>query len=280
MHHRSFRAPFAPLICTLLLGISTPAFAQGAAEADDGDELHGYDIVSTARGFSRHRPSWVHPVSYSPDIRGNRTEAVFQISAKQRLFGTDLFFGYTQKSFWQAYDRASSSPFRETNYNPELFYRWSPQRLKFHGFGLDLGLDHESNGRSHPESRSWNRVFATAFLPKNNELYMLKLWWRVPEEPKSGPDDPRGDDNPDILDYYGYGEFDYRRQFGAHKQMLHLKLRANPASGRGALQVNWSVPAQNNYTFWMVQLFHGYGDSLIDHDREITRIGIGLMLAR
>lgn len=261
------------LLPILLLGLSLPT---PAAEPVPGS----YDVVSTARGLSPHRPVFVHPLSFSPDIDGQHLEAVFQISAKQRLLGTSLYFAYTQRSFWQMFDQASSSPFRETNYEPELFYRWSPKRLDFHGLGLDLGINHASNGQRNPLSRSWNRVFATVFAPRGNELYMLKAWWRIPEEPKKSPDDARGDDNPDITDYYGWGEFEYRREFPPGRQMLHTRVRLNPATGKGALMLSWSMPHSKRYMFWNVQLFHGYGDSLIDYDREVTRLGIGLMLVR
>ena len=270
-----------PLIAVLAVLLLPAALAaEKPVTGADGEAGTADDLVTSARGFSRHRPSWVHPVSYSPDLVGHNTETVYQISAKQRLFGTEFYFGFTQKSFWQVFDKASSSPFRETNYNPELFYRWAPERLDFHGLGLDLGVDHESNGRSHPESRSWNRVFGALFLPRGQELYYLQAWWRVPERAKRTVDDPRGDDNPNISDFYGYAEFHYRRQFSRYKQMIHTMLRANPRTGRGAIMINWSIPAKNNYTFWTVQLWQGYGESLIDHDRETTRIGIGMMLTR
>lgn len=260
----------------LIAGAWMPGAA--AASTEFGEDVHA--LVSAERGFSRHRPSWVHPVSYSPDVVGHNTEIVYQISAKQRLFGTGFYFGFTQKSFWQAYDQASSSPFRETNYNPELFYRWSPSRVDWHGLGFDLGVDHESNGQTLPDSRSWNRLYGAAFLPRGRALFYLKAWWRVPEERKKSPTDARGDDNPDITDYYGYAEFHYRRSWGADEDLVHVMLRGNPRTGRGAMMVNWSRPAQTAGMYWTVQLWQGYGESLIDHDRETTRIGIGLMITR
>ena len=80
-----------------------------------------------------HRSNYVLPFSYnySPnrepfqaDSTGEdieRTEVKFQLSLKVKLWqdilgkDVDLWFGYTQKSFWQLYDFAESSPFRETN---------------------------------------------------------------------------------------------------------------------------------------------------------------------
>ena len=69
-----------------------------------------------------------------PEVTGEegrlqKQEAVLQISVKfplwRRMLGTenDLLFGYTSKSWFQAYNSALSKPFRETNYEPEIFWR-------------------------------------------------------------------------------------------------------------------------------------------------------------
>jgi len=41
-----------------------------------------------------------------------------------------LYFGFTAMSFWQVYNDAVSKPFRETNYEPEVFYSWQKE-IKF-----------------------------------------------------------------------------------------------------------------------------------------------------
>ena len=61
----------------------------------------------------------------SDDGEVSDVELKFQFSAKvnlaERVFGNygDVYFGYTQRSWWQAYNTDASSPFRETNYEPE-----------------------------------------------------------------------------------------------------------------------------------------------------------------
>lgn len=238
-----------------------------------------YSIVSVARGFSTHKPMFVLPLSYSRDYDSKQTEVVFQISAKQRLFNRNLYFGYTQKSFWQLYNKAESSPFRETDYNPELFYRWTPDPERYKHWNADFGFEHESNGQDIANSRSWNRIYLAPFHAKGRHLAYLKLWYRLPEDAKATPDDPKGDDNPDIDRYYGYAEFLYQRQF-ANKQQAWMMLRGNPATGKGAVALNYSWPDREDSLFYCVNLWHGYGESLIDYDNSITRLGIGVMFSR
>jgi phospholipase A1/A2 len=56
----------------------------------------------------------------------SRSELVYQLGFKMKLAQDvlnkplDLWFAYTQNSFWQAGNRDASSPFRETNYQPEV----------------------------------------------------------------------------------------------------------------------------------------------------------------
>lgn len=238
-----------------------------------------YSILSSVKGLSTHRPSYVFPVTYSADYSGENTEMVFQISAKQRVFGSNFYVAYTQKSFWQYLNQDKSSPFRETNYGPELFYRWIPESRAFNRWAADFGLEHESNGRSIGESRSWNRLYIAPFHAKGKHLAYLKFWYRIPEGDASSETNPNGDDNPDLVDYVGHGELSYSQQIGG-KQLLTGWLRGNPATGKGAIAFTWSIPSPGGYAFYGATVFHGYGESLIDYDTKITRLMIGLLLAR
>lgn len=50
---------------------------------------------------------------------------------------------------------------------------------------------------------------------------------------------------------------------------------------KGFAELNWAFPFFNSKnTFGHVQLSSGYGDSLIDYDKEINRIGFGISISR
>lgn len=239
-----------------------------------------YSIVSNVRGLSTHKPTYIYPLSYSPQFNERQSELLFQISAKQRLFGSNAYLAYTQKSFWQLLNSEDSSRFRETNYDAEIFYRWIPDDPKpLNHWGADIGFEHESNGREVPFSRSWNRVYLGAFHPKGRHLAYLKFWYRIPEKNKAVATDPRGDDNPDINRFMGYSELSYSRQIYA-KQLLTGMVRGNPETNKGAVSFTWSIPSTEGYVFYGVSVFHGYGESLSLYDRSVTRVMLGALLAR
>lgn len=238
-----------------------------------------YSIISQVRGVSTHKSTYFYPVTYSPDFHSERTEMVFQVSAKWRVFGTNAYLAYSQKSFWQWLNGGESSPFRETNYDPEAFYRWIPDRKAFNHWGADFGIEHESNGRPYPESRSWNRIYVAPFQAKGRHLAYLKFWYRVPEGEESTQGNQNGDDNPDLTDYMGYSELSFSRQIG-NEQLISGWVRGNVQTGRGAVSLTWSVPSKEGWVFWGLSAFHGYGESLIAYDQEITRIMGGVLLAR
>lgn len=244
-----------------------------------GDDPNAYSIVSVAKGLSTHKPMFILPATFSPDYDGKQTEVIFAISAKVQLFSTPFYFGYSQRSFWQLYDSERSRPFRETDYNPELFYRWTPDPEKWNYWGADAGIEHESNGQEVPDSRSWNRLYIAPFRAKGKSLIYVKAWYRLPENDKKTPDDPKGDDNPDISDHYGYGEIHYQHQLGK-RQALHTMVRLNPETGHGALNINYTIPSRDGSVFYQAYLWHGYGESLLDYNDSVTRIGLGVAFSR
>lgn len=262
------------LSCILVLLCSKAAVSE--ENSGKNDKIH--TIVHTGKGLSLHKEMYVLPFSFSKD-QNSQVEMVFQISAKQRIFNTNFYFGYTQKSFWEAYNFSESSPFRETNYNPEFFYRFKPGTLRYKHLGADIGFEHESNGQSLPASRSWNRIYAAPYYANGNFLLYTKFWYRIPEDEKDPPQSTKGDDNPDITDYLGYCEINVFHQYWK-KHLAHTMLRGNINTGKGAISLNYSVPVPTGNMFFVLRIFHGYGESLIDYNRSVTSVGLGFMLKR
>lgn len=181
-----------------------------------------------------------------------------------------LAASYTQRSWWQLSNKKESSPFRETNYEPQIFLGWATD-YQLGGWTLreiETGFNHESNGRSDPTSRSWNRVYARVMAQSGNWQVDLKPWYRLPESESS-------DDNKDITKYMGY----YRLKVGYDlgDSVITATGRYNWNSGFGAAELGWSYPISKHVRLY-TQLFSGYGESMIDYDFRQTRFGIGVML--
>lgn len=264
------------LLPLLLLLAAAPAVAQDAASAPE----HRFSLIESGPGLMLHREMFLLPATWSDRYNGQQTEAVFQISTKHRLFESRFYAAYTQLSFWQAYDLPNSAPFRETNYNPEFFYRFRPRPWSGGHLHADLGIEHESNGQPLPESRSWNQVFLRASYQKKNWLLVLRLRTRIRERGKDSPDDGIGDDNPDITDHLGYTDLEFHWRPG-RGHGLRLRLRGNPDTGYGGLALTWSIPApRGDRSFYVVRVTQGHGESLIDHQRDLFRVGVGVLFCR
>ncbi|WP_019384518.1 phospholipase A [Acinetobacter venetianus] len=207
------------------------------------------------------------------------TEAKFQISLKtkawENIFGNngDLWLGYTQSSRWQVFNSEESRPFRETNYEPEasLMFRTNYEVLGLNARLLGVTLNHQSNGRSDPLSRSWNRVIFNLGFEKDNFALMLRPWYRVEENAKD-------DNNPDIKDYIGRGDLTafYRKGDNDFSLMLRHSLKGGDRS-HGAVQFDWAFPIKGKL-HGHLQLFDGYGESLIDYNHRATYVGLGVSL--
>ena len=246
--------------------------------------------------FIPHRPNYALPFAHGGNLTGadalsgkalRQAEFKFQMSFKVPLTApagpgeSEAFFAYTGQAWWQAYQAKRSSPFREYNHDPELFVRF---RSEFPVLGwserlTSFGIEHTSNGRDGFGSRSWNRIFAQLEFDRGNDWWLsLRAWWRVPESAKTVPGEAGGDDNPDITRYLGNGELRLG-QAGEKLQwdaMLRHSLRSG---GKSAFEFNLSYPTHlNPRARWYLQYFNGYGESLIDYNRRIHRLGIGLML--
>lgn len=239
-------------------------------------------IFNTCAGVSLHKPNFLLPFSYSPAYDGAESEFIFQISGKAQLwdFGPGaLYFGYSQRSYFQVFNAKKSKAFRETNYNPELFVRVPKPFERIPNWSFDTGIEHESNGQDLPESRSYNRLYFAPYWSYGRRAVQLKTWWRLPEDSNRAATDPKRDDNPDLGDYYGYGELHYRQDLPWRNQLVDLMLRGNAQTGRGAIQLDYSIEIDTVGALFL-RVFNGYGESLIDYNHPITRVAVGIALQR
>ncbi|WP_319589748.1 phospholipase A [uncultured Draconibacterium sp.] len=215
--------------------------------------------------------------SLSETIPLNKTEQMFQLSLKTKVandfFGGAIWVGYTQVSFWQVFNTDFSRPFRETNYEPEamLIFPLKYRLLGMEGVFVGVGFNHQSNGRTNPLSRSWNRIIAQVALQGKNTSVVFKPWWRLPEAASD-------DDNPGIENYMGRSELLLTWQKGVHNVSCtaHHSLRFGD-DNRGNVQVAYAVQVLDNLKI-RAQVFSGYGESMIDFNHRQTVVGVGLSL--
>lgn len=211
------------------------------------------------------------------------TEAKLQISFKAPINTGDLFlendglfFGFTLQSWWQVYSENISKPFRETNYQPEIFYS-TPLNLSVGdtNSAFMVGIEHQSNGRTQPLSRSWNRVYLNWLFEYDNFALSFKPWYRLPEDRKDNPLQADGDDNPDIDDYMGYFELGLAYQWDDYE--FHFIGHQNFSTRQGGAQLGVTFPLWGRLRGY-AQYYGGYGESLIDYNHSQHRFGIGFAL--
>ncbi len=212
-----------------------------------------------------------------PGTNFNNLEAKFQISFKTKLLQgifwnrVDLWTAYTQVSHWQIYNNALSRPFREINYEPEIILN-VPLNFKIFGFRARMAgvaFNHQSNGKSLPSSRSWNRIIFHAGFERKDWSVYIRPWLRLRSSQ---------DDNPDISRYIGRGDanviYTHNGQvfslIASHNLELKTKIRGN-------LTFSWSYPIKGNLKGYL-QASHGYGETLIDYNYKQTTVGIGVSL--
>ncbi|KPH65262.1 phospholipase [Pseudoalteromonas porphyrae] len=250
-----------------------------------------------------HKRNYILPLSYvsNPNVRPfdglneltqdsdgeplDNLEAKYQLSIKVPLYNDfddedqAVYFGFTLQSFWQLYNKEISSPFRETNYEPEIFWVnfLDPEHVLWGDeMAISIGAVHQSNGRSQPNSRSWNRIYADFIWENEGFVFSFKPWYRISEERKEDPMVAKGDDNPDIHKYMGYFEFSGAYRWNEHEFSFMTRNNLN-SDNRGAIQLDWSFPLWGRLRGYG-QYFNGYGESLIDYNADIERIGIGILL--
>jgi phospholipase A1 len=238
-----------------------------------------------------HRPTYILPYYYTGTtynrIYKNETpnsetlkhnELKFQLSFKVPIwknilnFPSTFYLGYTQMSYWQAYDKDPF--FRSTDYEPELFIA---NELNWHLLNnwqlnfFNVGAVHQSNGFGGSLERSWNRMYVSAVASSDHLILVVKPWIIM-------RDNAYQRQNPDMAKYMGYGQIVVAWKY--NNQVFSLETRNLIESGgrRSGTSLSWSFP-MTKYLKGYMQVFSGYGQSLIEYNHRTTSAGVGIALS-
>ena len=205
-------------------------------------------------------------------------EIKYQLSFKVPVWKNILqshysfFIAYSQLSYWQAYDHRAF--FRETDYEPEIFLA---DELNYHlgkkwilNF-LDVGLVHQSNGQGSTLERSWNRAYLAA-IASTSHWFVTFIPWIVVH------DSSYQRQNPDMAHYLGHEEIIIACKYG--NQVISLETQNALESGgrRAGTTLSWSFPV-TKFIKGYVQVFSGYGQSLIEYNHRTNSVGVGIALS-
>lgn len=206
-------------------------------------------------------------------------DALMQISFKYRL-GRDwnTYFAFTSTIKWDIYE--DSNPYRDINFKPELFYRFTPEPEFL--VSLDAGYWHESNGQGGEESRSWDQLFARV-----NTLFEIKNITLVWETNLYGELNT-GDFNEDIGDYLGCWDTAFYFLNILPTDRINIDLEFYIWSGdngvpfdRGQFRTGLIFKMENAVfqPSLYIQYFNGYGEVMADYDErsETWRVGIAFL---
>ena len=245
------------------------------------------DSTSAAFENFRNSISTFEPIYFDVGQKDG-ANARFQLSFKYRLFTPSdpaqpgffdhFYLGYTQLALWDL--DGDSKPFVDVTYNPSLFWHkervWSPSEHNPFYVGLATGVEHKSNGRSGPDSRSVNDVFiqpefryrfgggsTLAFTPR------VKAYFGKP-------------DNDDYAHYAGH--VDWKLRWAQDNGLVLTGLYRQGTEGRNAMQFEAAWPLQRTFLnmngYVHLQYFKGYGETLVGYNEKSSgqvRLGLALV---
>jgi outer membrane phospholipase A len=232
-----------------------------------------------------HRPIYVLVGPDTPNVK-------FQFSTKVPLLApgsaedddpffsslSNLYLAYSQMSLWDITEPGKATI--DTTYMPEAFYAlrtppFEARRLGATALAFQVGVQHESNGRSGEASRNVNYVY---FQPT--------IYFGDPEHvhaefgPKAkvyfGPQA----DNPDIEDFAGYVDLFAALRFDDDLHVTWFgRIGGDPGKGAFQFDITYPLIKYRIDAYLQLQYFNGYGESLLGykhHDQEV-RLGVGFV---
>lgn len=235
------------------------------------------EYIRTMPGFSIYKDNYfITGIPTNQDINSGTANAKYQISFKQLItrntlpWNTYLFVTYSQKAFWNIYEK--SSPFQEINFNPSIGFGKPIFNKHDRMIGMaSLMFEHESNGRDSIYSRSWNNINIkySTYLNENTTL-TAKAWVPFMYE----------EDNPDLMDYIGVAQVKINHDFIPDKLSFELMVKKG---------LNWDwkgvvrsrifynlFNSANQYV--MLEWYTGQAESLISYKQFTSMVRIGYVI--
>ncbi len=222
----------------------------------------------------------------SAPFSGKTLDIRFEFGMKFRAFQGDniestppIYFGYSQKAWWDIAE--SSAPFREHNYNPEVFWDFreadalgkTENTFLFDRVGdlVDrVGIEHQSNGLAGAVSRSWDRVYAQrTFSTESNDWSLRLKAWNVIN---------LGVENANITDFLG--NLEAKLSYRPHQD---FEINATVLKGHHTSKYSYrldliSSPWNLSNSKFMLSYYDGYGEALISYNQKTTSLRAGFFI--
>lgn len=216
-----------------------------------------------------------------------------QVSLKAEIIRDASFYlGYTQLVFWDLFKE--SRPFRDLNYNPEGFYRWwilksaagipAENRPAVSSRWVDVGIiEHESNGKAGPDSRSWNRHYLRYHETRKvgvraNLSWSFKLWYGQGYDPGME----------DFQRFRGIYEITATLAdfLGPYFERNDLSLRLYPGGKStvnlldGGREITLRLKGKHRsfLASTVFQFFQGRAENMLDYKKNVVGVRVGLGL--
>lgn len=268
---------FLSLILFFILNANLYCQDNETAKTPEGScetELHKCESGKNSYRLSRYKDLYI--IAGSPDTK-------IQVSLKYQITSyLDLYLGYTQIMFWEI--GKDSAPFKDINFNPDLFYRIElPEDIFIKAF--DLGLyEHKSNGKDGLNSRSWSGSFVKLYTILKFSSWSFnwdtKFYWYYHYQMDYT--------NSDIREYTGFWDtrLSLINYYDKDKLIDRISLYFDFFPG-GRCSQRWTMGGQEvglkfrmgNGTFYpsiFFQFYHGYNESLLDYNQDHTSYRVGV----
>lgn len=210
----------------------------------------------------------------------------FQLSLKYSIFYPSrlgIFAAYTQKSWWKTHDK--SSPFYESNYQPEAFVRFESKNNMLGNLNLGIidyiqvaPIYHCSNGQEGIDNRSMNTYYGEIQL-SIGKVYNIGAAGKVFGYYNTAKE------NKDIDNYIGHYEADCffklksASTFFLDKEELHVKFGGygeDNTKGWYCIEASVRLVTSIIQPRLFIQYYNGYGEWLVNYNQKEESLRVGL----